>query len=290
MSSYTFRDSYPQTPRTFGRLSDQYAKLSANQTISNTFEAFDDIEFDLAPFTVQDTIREDSEILEEPRFSWKTSSLYSYSYYSVTNESPASDDKSQLYICAPLSPVPAIRQPPQSILPDDITGTFVSDRQYLHQRVHSWLAALPDIPWFDVRCMSPIYDDTASLLAGDSEHRKETSTEVNNSLHNLDVFDFLYENNRAATLAAEEYNDMEREYHAMERELQAQKEGESNSSVDVARILDAYHKALLHIHLASTSAEVITWNFRPSMRRQYPRGLEEEARQSISLIASSNSH
>jgi hypothetical protein len=151
MSSQAFLDSFPQTPRTFGRMSYQSGSFPMDQTIKGTFDALDDIQFDLQPFTVQEAIREDSETLERPRFSWETSSASSY--HPNSNESFDSDERSQLYICSPSSVISKSHQHIQSILPEDITGTFVNNCESLNQQVHRWLSELPDIPWLDVRCV-----------------------------------------------------------------------------------------------------------------------------------------
>lgn len=135
-------------PRTFDQTSYQPTPLETDATINSAFDALDDIQFDLQPFTVQGTLRKDSATLERRRFSWET--LSTSSYHPISDNTLASDEKSQLYICSPSSVISTNDEKLRSILPDDITGTFPNDYDSLDQRVHRWLSELPDIPWLDV--------------------------------------------------------------------------------------------------------------------------------------------
>lgn len=145
MSGQSVLDSIP---RTFDQTSYQPTPLEMDATINSAFDALDDIQFDLQPFTVQGTLRKDSVTLERRRFSWET--LSTSSYHAISDNTLASDEKSQLYICSPSSAISTNDEKLRSILPDDITGTFPNDYDSLDQRVHRWLSKLPDIPWLDV--------------------------------------------------------------------------------------------------------------------------------------------
>ncbi|EMT71564.1 hypothetical protein FOC4_g10010070 [Fusarium odoratissimum] len=116
--------------------------------INDAFDALDGIHFDLQPFTVQETLREDSATLERRKFSWETPSTSSY--HAISEDTFASDEKPPLYICSPSSVVSTAHEQLRSILPDDITGTFVNSCESNNQQVHRWLSELPDIPWLDM--------------------------------------------------------------------------------------------------------------------------------------------
>lgn len=135
-------------PRTFDQTSYQPTPLAMDATINGAFEALDGINFDLQPFTVQESLREGSATLGRRRFSWETPSTSSY--HAISDDTLANDQNSQLYICSPSSVISKAYGQLRPMLPDDITGTFVNHHESLDQRVRQWLSELPDIPWLDV--------------------------------------------------------------------------------------------------------------------------------------------
>ncbi|KAF5620188.1 hypothetical protein F52700_11508 [Fusarium sp. NRRL 52700] len=244
-------------------------------TINGAFEALDDISFDFQPFTVQETLREDSATLQRRRFSWETPSTSSYQ--DISGDTLASDEKSRLYICSPASATSKTHDQLRSVLPEDITGTFVNSGESLDERVHRWLSELPDIPWLDISYIDAlhesIWEDSSSTTA--IEQPREPLPGNEGLLDYLDFLDTCYESIQP-TSPTRGYID----YGGFE----------PPTTTDPTTTLDPYHLTLLQIDSSSTFETNIDRNFRPSMRRQYPRGLEKEARKSISLVASSRSH
>ncbi|KAF5717260.1 hypothetical protein FMUND_5915 [Fusarium mundagurra] len=270
MSSQAVIDSIP---RTFDQSSYHPATLATDATISGAFEALDDINFDLQPFTVQESLREDSEILGRKRFSWETPSSSSHA---ISDDMLASDERSQLYICSPLSVVSKTHEQLGSILPDDITGTFLNNHESLSQRVHRWLSELPDIPWLDVIYVDALHESTGdeSPSTTDVEEPRDYIPGTEDVLNYLDFLDTCYEGIQP-TSPTHGYIDYGKpDFH---------------TAAHWTASLDAYHLTLLQMDSASAFATKTERRFRPSMRRQYPRGLEKEARRSISLVASSRS-
>ncbi|KAI1046635.1 hypothetical protein LB505_011172 [Fusarium chuoi] len=272
MSGQSVLDSIP---RTFDQTSYQPIPLEMDATINSAFDALDDIQFDLQPFTVQGTLRKDSVTLERRRFSWET--LSTSSYHAISDNTLASDEKSQLYICSPSSAISTNDEKLRSILPDDITGTFPNDYDSLDQRVHSWLSKLPDIPWLDVSYVDALDDTTEdeSSSTVDTEQLRESIPGTQGLLNYLDFLDTCYEGIQP-TSPTRGYVDYGRP--------------ELYDTTDPTTSLDAYHLSLLQIDTSSPFATEADRKFRPSMRRRYPRGLEKEARKSISVVASSRSH
>ncbi|KAI7759744.1 hypothetical protein LZL87_009067 [Fusarium oxysporum] len=272
MTGQTFLNSIP---RTYDQPSYQPTPLAMDATINGAFEALDDIRFDLQPFTVQETLREDSVTLERKRFSWETPSTSSY--HAISDNTFASDEKSQLYICSPSSVVSRAHEQLRSILPDDITGTFVKSCESNNQRVHRWLSELPDIPWLDVSYVDALQEsiEDESSPTTDIEQPRAPLPGTEGLLNYLDFLDTCYDSIQP-TSPTGEYTDYGKP--------------ELHDTTDATTTLDAYHLTLLQIDSSSTFATTIDRKFRPSMRRRYPRGLEKEARRSISLVASSRSH
>ncbi|KAF4953205.1 hypothetical protein FGADI_6180 [Fusarium gaditjirri] len=272
MSNQTFLDSIP---RSFDQTSYQPTRLAMDATIDGAFEALDDSHFDLQPFTVQETLREDSATLERKRFSWETPSTSSYQ--AISDDTFDNDEESQLFICSPSSVCSRAHEQLLSILPDDITGTFVNNYESLNQRVQRWLSDLPDIPWLDVIYVDALQESTEDepSWAINIEHSREPMPETEGLLNYLDFLGTCYEDIQP-TSPTGGYIDYG-------------KPG-LDAATDATATLDAYHLTLLQINSSSTFATKADWKFRPSMRRQFPRGLEKEARRSISLVASSRSH
>ncbi|RKL38452.1 hypothetical protein BFJ72_g7263 [Fusarium proliferatum] len=267
MSGQSLLDSIP---RTFDRTSYQPTPLEMDATINSAFDALDDIQFDLQPFTVQGTLRKDSSTLERRRFSWET--LSTSSYHAISDNTFGSDAKSQLYICSPSSVISMTHEKLCCILPVDITGTFPNNYDSLDQRVHRWLSELPDIPW-----LHALYDTTEDESSSpvDTERSRESIPGTPGLLNYLDFLDTCYEGIEP-TSPTRGYVDYGRP--------------ELHDTTDPTTSLDAYHLTLLQIDTSSPFATEADRKFRPSMRRRYPRGLEKEARKSISVVASSRSH
>ncbi|KAF5963808.1 hypothetical protein FBULB1_13159 [Fusarium bulbicola] len=234
-------------------------------TINGAFEAFDGIHFDFQPFTVQEALREDSATLERRRFSWEAPPTSSHQ--AISGDTLASDEKSQLYICSPSSVVSKSHENLHSILPEDITGTFVNSRESLDQRVHRWLVELPDIPWLDA--LEESSKDEASSTT-DTEQPRESIPGTEGLLNYLDFLDTCYESIQP-TSPTHGYVDYGKP--------------DLDAATDLTTGLDAYQ-----MDSSSAFATKVDGKFRPSMRRRYPRGLEKEARKSISVVASSRSH
>ncbi|KAF5643503.1 uncharacterized protein FTJAE_3303 [Fusarium tjaetaba] len=263
-------------PRTFDQASYQPTPLAMDATINGAFEALDGINFDFQPFTVQESLREDSATLERRRFSWETPSTSSY--HAISDDTLANDQNLQLYICSPSSVLSKACGQLRPMLPDDITGTFVNNHKSLDQRVHQWLSELPDIPWLDVSYVDALDESTGdeSSSTTDTERTRESIPGTEGLLNYLDFLDTCYESIQP-TSPTRGYVDYGRP------ELYG-------TTTDATATLDAYHLSLLQMDSSSASATKVDRKFRPSMRRQYPRGLEKEARRSISLVASSRSH
>ncbi|KAF4435561.1 hypothetical protein FACUT_7092 [Fusarium acutatum] len=262
-------------PRTIDQTSYHPTPLAMDTTINGAFEALDDINFDFQPFTVQETLREDSATLQRRRFSWETPSTSSY--HSISDDTFVSDEKSQLYICSPSSVASKAHEKLRSILPDDITGTFVNSGESLDRRVHRWLSELPDIPWLDVSYVDALPESTGdeSSSTTDIEQPRESISGTEGLLNYLDFLDTCYESIQPTSPTCGYIDYGKPDFHA---------------ATDPTTTLDAYHLTLLQMDSSSAFATKVDWKFRPSMRRRYPRGLEKEARRSISLVASSRSH
>ncbi|EWZ85772.1 hypothetical protein FOWG_10868 [Fusarium oxysporum f. sp. lycopersici MN25] len=272
MSDQTFLDSIP---RTFDQTSYQPTPLAMDAAINGAFDALDDIHFDLQPFTVQKILREDSATLERRRFSCETPPTSSY--HAISEDTFASDEKPPLYICSPSSVASRAHERLHSILPDDITGTFANSHDSNNQRVHRWLSKLPDVPWLDVSYVDPLQESTEDepSLAIDIEQSRGPLPGTEGLLNYLDFLNTCYDSIQP-TSPTGEYVD-----HG---------KPELDAETDPTTTLDAYHQTLLQIDSSSAFTTTIGRNFQPSMRRRYPRGLEKEARRSISLVASSRSH
>ncbi|KAF5974990.1 hypothetical protein FCOIX_7895 [Fusarium coicis] len=262
-------------PRTFDQTSYQPTPLAMDATINGAFEALDGINFDFQPFTVQESLREDSATLERRRFSWETPSTSSY--HAISDDTLANDQNSQLYICSPSSVLSKACGHLRPMLPDDITGTFFNNHESLDQRVHQWLSELPDIPWLDVSYVSALDESTGdeSSSTTDTELPRESIPGTEGLLNYLDFLDTCYEiiQPTSPTRGYVDYGGHD-----------------FPAATDATTALDAYHLSLLQMDSSSAFATKADRNFRPSIRRQYPRGLEKEARRSISLVASSRSH
>ncbi|KAF5543926.1 hypothetical protein FPHYL_11143 [Fusarium phyllophilum] len=261
-------------PRTFDHSSYQPTTRAMDVTINGTFEALDDINFDFQPFTVQESLREDSAILERKRFSWETLSTSSHA---SSDDTVANDERSQLYICSPSSVVSKTHEQLLSMLPDDITGTFLNNHESLNQRVHRWLTGLPDIPWLDVSYVDALHESTwdESSSKTVTEQSRESIPGTEGLLNYLDFLDTCYESIQP-TSPTRGYID----YGKPDLDV----------ATDLTTTLDAYHLTLLQMDSSSAFATKTDRKFRPSMRRRYPRDLEKEARRSVSLVASSRSH
>ncbi|KAF5264544.1 hypothetical protein FOXYS1_4660 [Fusarium oxysporum] len=272
MSDQTFLDSIP---RTFDQTSYQPTPLAMDAAINGAFDALDGIHFDLQPFTVQEALREDSATLERRKFSWETPSTSSY--HAISEDTFASDEKSPLYICSPSSVVSRAHEQLRSILPDDITGTFVNSCESNNERVHRWLSELPDIPWLDVSYVDALQESTEDepSWAINIEQSREPLPGTEGLLNYLDFLNICYDSIQPTSPTGEYVDYGKPELHA---------------ATDPTTTLDAYHLTLLQIDSSSPFTTTIGRKFRPSMRRRYPRGLEKEARRSISLVASSRSH
>ncbi|KAF5664097.1 hypothetical protein FCIRC_10930 [Fusarium circinatum] len=257
-------------PRTFDQTSYKPAPLAMDATINGAFEALDGIHFDFQPFTVQEALREDSATLERRRFSWEAPPTSSQQ--AISGDTLASDEKSQLYICSPSSVVSKSHDYPHSILPEDITGTFVNGGERLDQRVHRWLLELPDIPWLDA--LEESSEDEASSTT-DTEQPRESIPGTEGLLNYLDFLDTCYESIQPTSPTHGYVDYGNPDLHA---------------ATDLTTGLDAYHLTLLQMGSSSAFPTKADGKFRPSMRRRYPRGLEKEARKSISVVASSRSH
>ncbi|KAF5602411.1 uncharacterized protein FSUBG_7718 [Fusarium subglutinans] len=257
-------------PRTFDRTSYQPAPLAMDATINGAFEALDGIHFDFQPFTVQEALREDSATLERQRFSWETPSASLHQ--AISGDTLASDEQSQLYICSPSSVVWKSHEHLRSILPEEITGTFVNSRESLDQRVHRWLLELPDIPWLDVRYVDALEesseDETSSTT--DTEQPRESIPGTEGLLNYLDFLDTCYESIQP-TSPTHGYVDYGKP--------------DLHDATDFTTGLDAYHLTLLQMDSSSAFATKVDGKFRPSMRRRYPRGLEKEARKRAITVA-----
>ncbi|KAF5530816.1 hypothetical protein FNAPI_13475, partial [Fusarium napiforme] len=251
-------------PRTFDQTSYQPTPLAMDATINGAFEALDGINFDFQPFTVQESLREDSATLERRRFSWETPSTSSY--HAISDDTLANDQNSQLYICSPSSVLSKACGELRPILQDDITGTFINNHKSLDQRVHQWLSELPDIPWLDVSYVDALYESTEdeSSSTTDTEQSRESIPGTEGLLNYLDFLDNCCESIQP-TSPTHGYVDYGRP------ELYG-------TTTDATTALDAYHLTLLQMDSSSAFATKLDSKFRPSMRRQYPRGLEKEAR------------
>ncbi|KAF5558940.1 hypothetical protein FMEXI_135 [Fusarium mexicanum] len=234
-------------------------------TINGAFEALDGIHFDFQPFTVQEALREDSATLERRKFSWEAPPTSSHQ--AIASDTLASDEKSQLYICSPSSVASKTHDQLHSILPEDITGTFVNNRESLDQRVHLWLVELPDIPWLDA--LEESSEDEASSTT-DTEQPRESIPGTEGLLNYLDFLGTCYESIQP-TSPTRGYVDPTRGYVDYGKP-------DLDAATDLATGLDAYHLTLLQMDSSSAFATNVDGKFRPSMRRRYPRGLEKEAR------------
>ncbi|PNP74319.1 hypothetical protein FNYG_12368 [Fusarium nygamai] len=262
-------------PRTFDQTSYQTTPLAMDAAINGAFEALDNINFDFQPFTVQETVRKDSATLERRRFSWETPSTSSR--HAISAEAFDSGENSQLYICSPSSVTSKAHEKLRSILLDDITGTFASSGESLNRRVHQWLLELPDIPWLDVSYVDALQESTGdeSSSTADTEQSSEPIPGTEGLLNYLDFLDTCYESIQPTSPTRGYVDYGGHDFHA---------------ATDPTTTLDAYHLTLLQMDSSSAFATTTDRKFRPSIRRQYPRDLEKEARRSISLVASSRSH
>ncbi|KAK2471176.1 hypothetical protein H9L39_17407 [Fusarium oxysporum f. sp. albedinis] len=246
--------------------------------MEDAFNALDDILFDLQPFTVQGTVAETSEPLDKSSFLLDSS----FADDTTSNDSLVSDAISKQYTCSPYPMTLKSKEDLESISThhDDV---LVFDHESLKRKVYSWLSQLPDIPGPELRCVNAYSDAcTIASIARPTQSMgqgRECIPEIERLMRHMDLFNDSDRGDYTTSSIAEEG-------HEMQRDVLVNEESEDCILADVGATLDGYHEALLHIQMLLSPADNHISHFRPSLRRRYPRGLEEEARKDIELIAS----
>ncbi|KAI3574093.1 hypothetical protein IWW34DRAFT_583128, partial [Fusarium oxysporum f. sp. albedinis] len=254
----------------FGMIPRRPPSLPAEPAMEDAFNALDDILFDLQPFTVQGTVAETSEPLDKSSFLLDSS----FADDTTSNDSLVSDAISKQYTCSPYPMTLKSKEDLESISThhDDV---LVFDHESLKRKVYSWLSQLPDIPGPELRCVNVSFS-VSPTTTDDASNTQECIPEIERLMRHMDLFNDSDRGDYTTSSIAEEG-------HEMQRDVLVNEESEDCILADVGATLDGYHEALLHIQMLLSPADNHISHFRPSLRRRYPRGLEEEARKDIEL-------
>ncbi|KAI1073310.1 hypothetical protein LB507_010854 [Fusarium sp. FIESC RH6] len=227
------------------------------QDISDLFAALDELKFDLDPFGENETPKQDTHDYN-----------YDFTYHqkplpplpalpsSTCIDSTQSDTSSVSFIFARRFEQEKAYN--ESIRPKDVI------RDTVQQKVENWLGQLPE------------RHDVAQILRKDAmqsfkrqvtKRNRRQASEPINSIPSPQISD-------DTTIAVSD--DCKLPFNKTDSFQLVGK-----PVVDRGNELDGYHSALLHIHRPSKSLGHN--NFHPSLRRQYPRGLEDEARLGIGV-------
>ncbi|KAF5675277.1 hypothetical protein FHETE_2562 [Fusarium heterosporum] len=283
--SGTSTDSHdPESSRTSSECSSQPLSPTSNKAMNDAFAALDDSMVDSGEFALR---RSSEEILEAPRIS--TFSRDSLSVHTFASSRwGSSDAMSKVYTYSPLFE-PESEEIQGSFALENDASTSKSDHENLQQQVKDWLRLLPSPTRVESRCVEPLQHNTerpdptgAAARTGSNNGGQRNSTttrrpEMRRFLHHMDLFNDCDCDNHVARSLTKGCSDNGKDGLFID-------ECEPHTHKDLREILDDYHTALLQIQFHSRPTDFCTLRYRPSLRRQYPRGLEEEAHQSIELI------
>ncbi|XEV01597.1 hypothetical protein FSHL1_006884 [Fusarium sambucinum] len=226
------------------------------------FATLDNIQFDFQSFTLQRLEDKYSEDMDRSPTLPTSECIKNFLESSSTDGVPSQHMESSFYVIAPYSS--ALSK--LCTANDEIKNTETETREILQDRVHAWLSQLPD----QARVIPPL-----------SMKPHDYKNSVPNPLLHQEREPLVEATWLSDTLTVVESNGQTLQGH----------NGENNpyefpTSVNHGGVLDYYHSALLNIHMASTPIGGFNSKFRPSVRRRYPRGAEEEA--CLSIDASFN--
>ncbi|RYC77625.1 hypothetical protein BFJ63_vAg19501 [Fusarium oxysporum f. sp. narcissi] len=287
-SSGTSTESdYAEASRTLGKCSSQPLSSTISQAMSDAFVALDDIAVDLKPIALRDSAQGIPRAFDIWKFSLDSRSVHK----SVSSYSKLSDATSKQCTYSP-SFVPESKERQGTVTTENDDHVSVFKHERLQQKSNGWLSQLPDLPGAELRCVNTLHHDTqrpestrtAARTSRDMGQQRESTigkTGIQELLHHMDLFNNCNCGNHAARTLIEESQ-------VVKRDSRPTEEFEPPAQTNLREILDDYHEALLHIQTCSRPSDICTLRYRPSIRRQYPRGLDEEARESTGLITLCN--
>ncbi|KAJ4111440.1 hypothetical protein NW768_011793 [Fusarium equiseti] len=228
------------------------------QDISDIFDALDELKFDLDPFGTNEATKKNTydHNYNDYDYEYKPLPPLPALPSSTCIDSTQSDTSSLSFIFAQRFELEKAYN--ESIRPKDVV------RDTVRQKVEKWLAQLPE------------RHDVAQILRKDAmqsfkrqvtKRNRRQASEPINSIPSPQISD-------DTTIAVSD--DCKLPFNKTDSIQMVGKQ-----VIDRGDELDGYHSALLHIHRPSKSLGHN--NFRPSLRRQYPRGLEDEARLGIGV-------
>ncbi|KAM0215087.1 hypothetical protein ACHAPA_010338 [Fusarium lateritium] len=150
-----------------------------------------------------------------------------------------------------------LRKP--SKINDETTETEAEARKALQDRIHDWLSQIPDRGRVLISPLSVLPHDCETPSSG-SVGREEV--------------DHLVKATRLSDATTVVVKDGSKAPQNVSGSIE---QSEAYDSSNHGGVLNGYHSALLHIHMISTPITGFSSRFHPSMRRQYPRGFDEEA-------------
>jgi hypothetical protein len=226
------------------------------QNISDLFAALDELSFDLDPFGYRDSAKED---YYNSKPLPPLPALPSSTCIDSTRGGTSSTSSASFIFASGEEVYKQIKAYDKSLRPQDVI------RETVQEKVHSWLSQLPFRP--DI---AELYRKQAmhSWKKWPTKHKRNQRSEPLILISSPRISD-------DTTIAATDESKTQNGDTGSIRAL-----GKPHTRHDRRNSLDSYHSALLHIQKPSKNSSS---KFYPTLRRQYPRGLEDEARLGIGV-------
>ncbi|KAF5532897.1 hypothetical protein FMEXI_12157 [Fusarium mexicanum] len=220
--------------------------------MGDIFAALDDIHVEIKAFTLQETVEYDSRSLSEPGFCKESQ----WNDRTVLIDAPASEELSNRSICSLSSLQPFVEKRCRQIeLHKNNTSVRLPGMQdKVEKKIYDWLSKLPDQPNTNKQSQ-----ERHPIKVEERPRRNRRRT------------DALSKPPKVSNIEEVEESRIVKENMCKDKDSQA------HVTSNPAGVLDGYHAALLHIHMLSGSESfAYAKNLRPSMRRQCPRGMEND--------------
>ncbi|KAL9567419.1 hypothetical protein ACKAV7_008369 [Fusarium commune] len=256
---------------------------TTNKAMNDAFTALDDSIVDLNPIALQYSSEEipgTSNISQFPPGSLSVDSF-------ASSYSESSDARSKVYTYCP-SPVPESKGRQGTFTQGNDASACIFGHDSLQQKAEGWLHQPSNLTRVESRCVEtlqhgnqrPKSTGTAARTCNNKRGHRDSingNPGTRGFLHHMDLFNDCNCDNHVA-------RSLTKERCAIEKDGPVAGEFEAHTQENLRKVLDDYHTALLHIRSCYRPTNFCTLRYRPSLRRQYPRGLEEEAHQSMELI------
>ncbi|KAL9563799.1 hypothetical protein ACKAV7_012041 [Fusarium commune] len=282
--SGTSPDSHGSEPsQTLGECFSQPISPAIDEAMNDAFVARDDSTVDLKPIALRYSSEEIPGAPSTSQFSRGSLSVDSF----ASSYSDSSDARSKVYTYCP-SPLPESKETQDTFTSENDASASIFDHDSPQPKAEGWLHEQSKVPGVESRCVETLQHDnqrhkstrTAARTCNNKGGYRDFTTEspgAGSLPHHMDLFnDCNCDNHIARSLT--------KEHCAIEMGWPVTREFEPHNQENLREILDDYHTALLHIRSCYRPSDFCTSRYRPSLRRQYPRGLEEEAHRSIELI------